>query len=251
MDHVGSSISLRSPPERSQSLLRLEPVGTAALRGWFDPATRSPLSRNIRLSAVLKRLIDVLGAAAAILVLTPVLLSLMLVLAVPTRGRPIFVQQRIGRYGSSFRLLKFRTMPRNADALLRAHLDRDPRLAHEWATTHKLRVDPRVTGIGRVLRKYSLDEIPQFFNVMLGHMSLVGPRPILPEEAPRFGDRLWAVLSVRPGLTGLWSVSGRNDIGYEERVGLEHRYATHWTLGSDLSILVKTIPTVVRGRGAY
>jgi exopolysaccharide production protein ExoY len=248
MDHASTSISLHPSPDRGGSLLRVEPISGGELRTWFEPQT---VSRNVRPSTALKRLIDILGAAAAILALSPLLIVLLVVLAVGTRGRPLFVQQRIGRYGSPFRLCKFRTMARNADLVLREHLERDSRLAEEWAIARKLHDDPRVTRMGRLLRRYSLDELPQFFNVLVGHMSLVGPRPILIEETPRFGDRLWTVLSVRPGLTGLWSVSGRNDISYEERVRLEHRYVTQWTLGRDLAILMRTVPAVVRGHGAY
>ena len=218
------------------------------MRAWFDTATGSGRKR---IAKVMKRLLDVAGSALAIVLVSPLLLVLVTLNAAATRGHPIFVQDRVGRYGEPFRMIKFRSMAIDADRRLQALLERDHRLADEWDSARKLRDDPRVTRVGRVLRRYSLDELPQFLNVLVGHMSLVGPRPIPTEDVARYGDQLPAVLSVRPGLTGLWGVSGRNDLGYDERVMLEHRYATRWSLGLDLRILLKTVPAVVRRRGAY
>jgi exopolysaccharide production protein ExoY len=198
-----------------------------------------------------KRAIDVVGATAALVLLAPLLLLLTLALTVESAGHPIFVQQRIGRSGVPFRILKFRTMARDADDRLVGALEADEALAQEWATLRKLRNDPRVTRIGRILRKYSLDELPQFLNVLAGQMSLVGPRPIVAEELALFGSRLPTVLTMRPGLTGLWGVSGRNDLGYEERIRLEEGYVRRWTLGLDIVILLRTVPRVIRGRGAF
>lgn len=247
MEHSGAAAPI-APLSDRRGELHFGSFSTAALRAGLDATT--PLEGAPLLQAC-KRLIDFMGAAVALLVLSPLLVMLTCVLAAETRGHPIFIQQRVGRYGSSFRLLKFRTMSLASDVSLEDQLQRNDQLAQEWAAFRKLREDPRVTRIGRLLRKYSLDEIPQFLNVLVGHMSLVGPRPIVADEVTRFGDQMPAVLSVRPGLTGLWSVSGRNELGYAERVQLEYRYVTRWTLGLDLSILLRTIPTVIRGRGAY
>jgi exopolysaccharide production protein ExoY len=246
--HDATASRIGAMRESNLEAAGIEPIRAAALRAWLDPATGS--GRRI-IPGICKRTLDVGASALAIAVLTPLMLILLLLTAAATGGHPIFVQQRVGRYGAPFRLFKFRTMAIDADRRLQVQLGRDQQMAEEWARFRKLRNDPRVTRVGRVLRRYSLDELPQFLNVLVGHMSLVGPRPIVTPEMTRFGDRLSAVLSVRPGLTGLWSVSGRNDVDYDERVRLEHRYATRWTLGLDMTILLKTVPAVVRGRGAY
>jgi exopolysaccharide production protein ExoY len=157
----------------------------------------------------------------------------------------------MGQGGAEFSLIKFRTMVRDADAVLTAHIASDADLRREWGETQKLREDPRVTRLGGLIRRFSLDELPQLLNVFIGNMSLVGPRPVLRNELARFGERAAGILEVRPGLTGLWAVSGRNDISYEDRAQLEYRYATEWTLRMDAMILLKTIPAVVRGHGAY
>lgn len=248
MEHPATSPSIDIVRDRRGHAARIEPISAAALWAWFDSAGGSG---RRRVSQVLKRLLDLAGSTLAIVLVSPLLVILVLVNAAVTRGHPIFVQRRVGRYGTPFSLVKLRTMAVDADARLQAELERDHRRAEEWHRTRKLREDPRVTRVGRVLRRYSLDELPQFLNVLVGHMSLVGPRPIVTAEMPRFGQRLPAVLSMRPGLTGLWSVNGRNEVDYDERVRLEHRYATRWSLWLDLTIILKTIPTVVRGRGAY
>ncbi len=214
-----------------------------------EAALSSPLGRSWTARA-LKRAMDMVGSAVALVVLAPLLLVLAIALTFETGGHPIFVQRRVGRSGSPFPIFKFRTMFSGADSQLQSRLQDDEALAREWAALRKLRDDPRVTRLGRFLRRYSVDELPQFVNVLLGHMSLVGPRPVVEEELSLFGNRLPAVLTVRPGLTGLWGISGRNDLGYEERVELEERYVRTWTLGLDISILLRTIPRVVGGRGA-
>ena len=222
----------------------------SASRSFGDAAiTTPPLASPVSRAA--KRAIDLVGATLALALLSPLLIVLTLALAVESAGHPIFVQRRVGRSGVPFRIFKFRTMARDADERLIGTLQTSEDLAREWATLRKLRNDPRVTRLGRLLRKYSLDELPQFVNVLLGQMSLVGPRPIVEEELPLFGPHLPAVLTMRPGLTGLWGVSGRNELGYEDRVRLEERYVHRWTLALDISILLRTVPRVIRGRGAY
>jgi exopolysaccharide production protein ExoY len=172
-------------------------------------------------------------------------------IAMDSRGPVLFVQRRIGRNGRLFSLLKFRTMVADGEAVLAAHLESNTELLLEWERFRKLRDDPRVTRIGSFLRKYSVDELPQIVNVLRGQMSLVGPRPVTTDELELLGDRGPLIVGVRPGLTGLWAVSGRSDVSYQERAQLEYRYALEWSLWMDLKILMRTIPAVLRGRGAY
>jgi len=232
------------PIERAD-LIPADALGLGAPAGFASPLLTSLGSRAV------KRAMDLVGSAVALLVLSPVLVVLTIALTVQTRGRPIFVQQRIGRFGYPFLIFKFRTMARGSEDQLEGTLLGDADLADEWATHRKLRDDPRVTRTGRILRKFSLDELPQLVNVLLGQMSLVGPRPLLADELPLFGQHLKVVLTIRPGLTGLWGISGRSDLGYHQRVQLEERYVRRWTLGLDLSILLRTIPRVIGGRGAF
>ena len=167
-------------------------------------------------------------------------------------GRPIFFRhRRIGKDGSSFDCLKFRTMAKDADAALVRHLSADPIAMVEWQATRKLKQDPRITPIGRVLRETSLDELPQLINVIRGDMSLVGPRPIVADEMPRYGSAITEYQSVRPGLTGLWQCSGRNDVSYERRIMLDRQYVRTWSFTRDLAIMLKTVPAVLRSRGVY
>ncbi|ANL31781.1 exopolysaccharide production protein ExoY (plasmid) [Rhizobium phaseoli] len=201
--------------------------------------------------AISKYAIDATIAAVGLLVLAPMFLMLVAVLLV-LQGRPIFIaHRRIGRHGVMFPCLKFRTMVRNADEVLSRHLAANPALRAEWNATHKLKDDPRVTPFGALLRKSSIDEIPQLFNVIRGQMSLVGPRPIVASEAELYGVHYADYIKVRPGLTGLWQVSGRSDTSYSERVQLDVRYVAEQSVLGDLSILVKTIPAVLRSRGSY
>jgi lipopolysaccharide/colanic/teichoic acid biosynthesis glycosyltransferase len=139
----------------------------------------------------------------------------------------------------------------DADLALQRHLAKDVDARFEWETSQKLRCDPRVTKLGRLLRRSSLDELPQLFNVLLGDMSLVGPRPIVAGEMHRYGEKICFYMSVLPGITGLWQVSGRNDCTYAERVAFDVRYVKEWRLRQDITILVKTLPAVFRRRGSY
>ncbi len=195
-----------------------------------------------------KRRFDVFGA----LVLSLLALPLVLVLALCSwaRGRTaFFAHERIGRHGVPFACWKLRTMRPNAQDHLRRHLRRNPAAAREWAQFYKLRDDPRVTWLGRFLRRTSLDELPQLWNVLRGDMSLVGPRPITVDELPEYGNSSWAYLMVRPGITGLWQVSGRNDVTYAERVRLDTRYVARMTMRRDLAILWRTVGVVLRRTG--
>jgi lipopolysaccharide/colanic/teichoic acid biosynthesis glycosyltransferase len=146
---------------------------------------------------------------------------------------------------------KFRTMVENAEQLLEEHLAKNPQLREEWDNTHKLRQDPRVTRIGRILRRTSLDELPQIWNVLRGEMSLVGPRPVVSAEVEKYGESFDFYRAVRPGITGLWQVSGRSDTSYSERVALDVRYVRHWSVWLDIYLLARTFRVVFRGSGAY
>jgi exopolysaccharide biosynthesis polyprenyl glycosylphosphotransferase len=197
---------------------------------------------------VAKAVMDWVGAALLTLLLSPVLLAVAVAVKVTSRGPVLFGQDRVGRGGQTFRMLKFRSMV----------VDAEQRLAHVAANGHdgagllfKQRHDPRVTRVGRVLRRYSLDELPQLFNVLLGQMSLVGPRPPLPSEARRYEARMQRRLLVKPGLTGLWQVGGRSDLPWEECVRLDVYYAENWTAFGDLMILARTAKAVLGGAGAY
>ncbi len=166
-------------------------------------------------------------------------------------GGPIlFAHRRIGRGGRSFGCLKFRSMAVDAEAQLQAHLARDPQARAEWERDHKLTNDPRITAVGQFLRRSSMDELPQLFNVLRGEMSLVGPRPIVQAEAARYGRYFADYCRVRPGITGLWQVSGRSDLRYRRRVALDVAYARSRCLGLDLRILLATAPVVLGRRGA-
>ena len=182
----------------------------------------------------------------------PALLGLIVLLWVIVRadgGPGLFGHVRVGRNGQLFRCWKLRTMVADAEANLAAHLDADPEAAKEWHRDFKLRDDPRVTRLGRFLRRSSLDELPQLWNIFLGEMSFVGPRPIVTEELKYYGDAASRCFSVRPGVTGLWQVSGRNEVSYADRVQMDLAYVSNISLPRDLSILVRTIGAVLKRTG--
>lgn len=198
-----------------------------------------------------KRFLDIIFALVLIIVALPFAVVIALAILLES-GRPIlFKQVRIGQGNRRFAVWKFRSMAPNSAELLESFLDAHPDLRAEWEATHKLKDDPRVTRVGRFLRRRSLDELPQLWNVLRGDMSLIGPRPIVDEEVPKFGRAFALYLRVKPGLTGLWQVSGRSDTSYRRRVELDSRYIRHWTLGLDLKILWKTVGVVLRAHGAY
>ena len=199
---------------------------------------------------VVKRLFDLAGSLTLLAVLSPLLVYLSWKIR-QTGGAAIFSHLRVGRYGRMFGCLKFRTMVPDADGVLREHLDADPSARTEWERTFKLKDDPRITPVGAFLRRTSLDELPQLWNVLKGEMSLVGPRPVIEEELDRYGDQVGYYLETRPGITGLWQISGRNDTGYEDRVALDSWYVRNWSLWYDLVILVKTVSVVLQRKGAY
>lgn len=194
--------------------------------------------------------IDQLAAALLLLLLSPVMIVVALLIWRADGAPILFGHYRVGQHGRLFRCLKFRSMYRNSEQMLKDLLAQDPAARAEWERDHKLLNDPRITPIGHFLRRTSLDELPQLFNVLRGEMSLVGPRPITVAELPRYGRVRWHYLSVRPGMTGLWQVSGRNDVSYDERVELDRRYVESDSLRMRLSILWRTVDVVLHGSGA-
>ncbi|MEW6169908.1 MAG: sugar transferase [Pseudomonadota bacterium] len=202
------------------------------------------------LGPVWKRVVDFSGAALLLVALSPLLIAIGLVVRCGG-GSALFRHRRIGQRGREFDCFKFRTMVPNAEAVLHELLEKDHAAREEWARDHKLRKDPRITAIGRFLRKTSLDELPQLINVLRGEMSLVGPRPIVLQELPKYGRTASKYLAVKPGITGLWQVTGRNNTDYQERVALDRYYMSHLSLRLDLAILFRTIPAVLLRSGAY
>jgi lipopolysaccharide/colanic/teichoic acid biosynthesis glycosyltransferase len=198
-----------------------------------------------------KRAFDVMAASLLLLLFLPLMFFIAVVLFSLDRGSVFFAHNRVGYRGRSFRCFKFRTMVVNAEAMLARHLEKNPAARQEWEATQKLRDDPRVTPLGRFLRATSLDELPQLFNVIAGDMSLVGPRPIVEGEIVRYGSYFDDYASARPGLTGLWQVSGRSDVDYDERVALDRSYVTGWSLSGDLMILLRTVKVVFSRAGSY
>jgi exopolysaccharide biosynthesis polyprenyl glycosylphosphotransferase len=194
-----------------------------------------------------KRTLDIVASALAIVVLSPVLLTVALLVKLTSRGPVLYVQQRVGRGGEPFRMVKFRSMYRDAHDRRDEHVHQN---IHE-GPIFKIREDPRVTPIGRVIRRLSIDELPQFFHVLKGDMSLVGPRPPLPEEFLDYTERERRRLLVKPGLTCIWQVSGRSDVDFETWVDMDLEYIETWSLWLDLKLLAKTLPAVLTGRGAY
>lgn len=201
-------------------------------------------------SRILKRAFDIFGSLAIIIVLSPLLLYISR--KVKKDGGPaIYGHERIGKGGVPFKCLKFRSMVINSKEVLTALLESDPESKKEWDETFKLKNDPRITKIGGVLRRTSLDELPQLFNVLKGEMSLVGPRPIITAELERYNEEVEYYLLSKPGMTGLWQVSGRSDVDYETRVYLDAWYVKNWSMWNDIAILFKTISVVLRKDGAY
>ena len=209
--------------------------------------------RIVRPLALLKRSGDLCFALALLTLGSPLLIAIAIAVKCTSQGPVFFVQQRIGRGYRRFGCIKFRTMELDADRRLQELLESCPQLRAEFEKDHKLRRDPRITPIGQFLRLTSLDELPQFWNILRGEMSVVGPRPIVEQEIPRYGPAMEQVLSVRPGLTGLWQVSGRNNVSYQRRVLLDLTYVNRRSLGLDLRILWRTVSVVLfpANKGAY
>jgi lipopolysaccharide/colanic/teichoic acid biosynthesis glycosyltransferase len=199
-----------------------------------------PVARRI------KDIFDRIAAAICLVLVSPLLIAIAAAVRLTSKGPVIYRRRVLGRHGVPFDAFKFRTMVADAEQLLPTN----PEVARQFAVNMKLRNDPRLTRFGRVLRRSSLDELPQLLNVLRGEMSLVGPRIIAPEEVPRYGAHIHSRLSVKPGITGLWQVSGRQELGYGERVALDLEYIEHWSLWLDVCILLRTVPAVLSMRGA-
>jgi exopolysaccharide biosynthesis polyprenyl glycosylphosphotransferase len=198
-----------------------------------------------------KRLIDFILSFIAIIILSPLFIILAILIKIDSKGPVFFVQDRIGLNGKLFKAYKFRTMILNAEEILLKWLEENPDIRDEYLINHKLKDDPRITRVGKFLRKTSLDELPQLFNVLKGDMSLVGPRPYLVRElndVSSYAKYLWRV---PPGITGLWQISGRNDVDFEGRLKMDMQYISNWNIWLDLNILFKTIPAVLKKDGAY
>jgi exopolysaccharide production protein ExoY len=215
---------------------------------------------NLRLSSVespqpiglaSKRVIDIILAVSGIVLLAPLLIICFVVTVVTSPGPALFRHRRVGFNGKYFDCLKFRTMATDAPERLRQLLESDPAAAAEWAADRKLRHDPRVTVIGEILRKSSLDELPQLFNVLRGDMSIVGPRPVTEEELVRYSSAIGAYLACRPGITGLWQVSGRSTTTYKKRVACDTFYARKWSMALDAKIVIVTLPALLLSDSAY
>lgn len=192
-----------------------------------------------------KRGFDILAALAGLIFFLPTFLTIALITKLTSKGPVFYAHPRLGRHGRIFKCLKFRTMAPDAAERLAALLVSDPQAAKEWRESQKLRRDPRVTAFGRFLRKSSLDELPQFWNVLVGDMSLVGPRPITRAELERYGAQRRYYLLVRPGITGLWQVSGRSNTNYDRRIAFDRKYVENWSLTEDIAIVLKTVPAVL------
>jgi Undecaprenyl-phosphate galactose phosphotransferase WbaP len=200
---------------------------------------------------VIKRCLDVflILASAPLIFLVMGVVGAMVVISSP--GPIFYSHRRIRRYGAFFSMWKFRTMCVNSAEVLEDYLAKHPEARREWNKNHKLRHDPRITKVGVFLRRYSLDELPQLWNVLAGHMTLVGPRPIVAAEVEKYSDSFEYYCRVKPGLTGLWQVSGRSELTYDERVALDCDYVSRWSLSRDLTILLKTFRAVLKQNGAY
>jgi lipopolysaccharide/colanic/teichoic acid biosynthesis glycosyltransferase len=208
-------------------------------------------SERVGLLAALVRSLDIVIAFAALVFVLPLMGVVALAIFLQDRGPVVFAHRRVGRGGKPFYCYKFRSMAVDAEARLAELLARDPVARDEWARDHKLRDDPRVTPLGAFLRRSSLDELPQLINVLQGTMSLVGPRPIVDAEISRYGRRFSHYCSVKPGITGLWQVSGRNDVSYRTRVALDCLYAKSQSPRLYLWIVIVTIPAVLSRKGSY
>jgi undecaprenyl-phosphate galactose phosphotransferase len=235
-------------PLRQDSTALKRDLNTFAPPSFTAGEVLAPVSS--RFYRFCKRTFDITIAGTLLVGLLPFML--MVAGAIRAGGAsPLFSHSRVGKHGCTFQCYKFRTMVMDADRVLSAYLANNLEAQAEWSRDHKLRNDPRVTALGRFLRRTSLDELPQLINVLKGEMTLVGPRPVVHEELERYGDVLRAYLSVRPGVTGIWQVSGRNDTSYDERVALDAWYVENRSLLLDFKILLRTLTVPFGGRGAY
>lgn len=231
---------------KGQTILNARGIGCGGFSGVHYQSMLTPLS-----SRSLKRLSDLAIASAVLFFTWPVLLLVALGVRLSGPGPILYSQERIGRDGKVFRIWKFRTMVADADKVLKDYLANNPTMREEWRCNQKLLNDPRITKLGKYLRKASIDELPQLWNVFNGTMSLVGPRPIVRNEIEKYGDVYWLYSRARPGVTGLWQVSGRNHTTYDERLTYDSFYVRNWSIWLDWYILLRTVRVVLRCEGAY
>lgn len=200
----------------------------------------------------LKRMFDVFFSLIILTFAFPIFIFIALAIKLTSKGRSVYSQERIGRGGKPFKCYKFRTMYPDADKRLKELLSSDDKLRREWDIFHKLKNDPRITPFGMFLRKTSLDELPQFWNVLKGDLSVVGPRPVVRAEIDKYiKDKAQTILTIRPGLTGPWQVSGRSDISYQQRIEMDEYYVENHSLLWDVWLIIKTIPAMLTSKGAY
>ncbi|MDX3927034.1 MAG: sugar transferase [Shinella sp.] len=223
----------------------------SATRSANTPFFDSTAAGTPPVGGISKRGFDVLAALAALIFFSPLFLLIMALVKFSDGGSIFYGHRRIGHNGQSFRCLKFRTMVENGDRVLQDYLKNNPEAYEEWRTTRKLQNDPRVTIVGSVLRKLSLDELPQLLNIIRGDMSIVGPRPVVEDELELYEAAAVYYLQTRPGLTGLWQVSGRNDVSYASRIAFDMHYVKNWSLVNDIIIVARTVPAVCLSRGSY
>lgn len=234
--------------------LMMLPLGNVGVEPFFTEKVfmlhiRNNLAR--RRNRWAKRMFDLAATISGGLLISPILLLLAIIVGIDNKGRIIFAHRRVGKNGKIFPCYKFQSMVPDAQKRLEEYLAENPEARKEWDETFKLTNDPRVTKLGAFLRKTSLDELPQLWNVLMGDMSLVGPRPIVTKEIERYGDYIREYYMVPPGITGMWQVNGRSDTTYEERVAMDTWYVRNWSVWIDLVYLFKTVKTVFTGKGAY
>lgn len=221
-------------------------TGARSLTGGWVRGRQAAEPRPTPLGGWHKRALDIVVASTALVAALPVMLIVALLIKTSMGGAVIFAHRRIGFNGRSFECYKFRTMVEDAEGALEAYLKSDPTAAREWMASRKLKHDPRITFLGQMLRKSSLDELPQLFNILRGDMSCVGPRPIVEDELQRYGPFAPDYLRTRPGLTGPWQVNGRSKVDYSRRISLDAEYIRNWSIWTDLKILFRTIFVVMR-----
>ncbi|SJM32219.1 Undecaprenyl-phosphate galactose phosphotransferase [Mesorhizobium delmotii] len=245
----GAAATSNTPDLSSPQLNASHDNSTVSLEPDMQTASIEEDARGDRrqpLGGWAKRLLDLMVASTALILASPILVLIPLLIKATTGGPVLFVHRRIGFNGKAFDCYKFRTMVPNAEEVLERHLSCNPQAAQEWAANQKLKCDPRILFLGNMLRKSSLDELPQLFNILRGDMSCVGPRPVVADELQRYGAASHEYLKTRPGLTGLWQINGRNMTEYSHRVLLDMQYVRTWSLRRDLSILMRTIPAIMK-----
>jgi lipopolysaccharide/colanic/teichoic acid biosynthesis glycosyltransferase len=239
----------------NSQLVSVKFIQSLVRRGLISPS-RPQIQEQSKLQlnrAFYKRAFDIIFSLSVLILFSPVYLILAALIAISSPGPIFYIQERVGKDFRRFKCIKFRTMVQNADEVLEAMIAKCPDTRQEFEDNFKLKEDPRITWIGKFLRLTSLDEFPQFWNVLKGDMSVVGPRPLVPEELHKYGHKMAKVLDIKPGITGLWQVSGRNDIPYPQRVQIDVYYVTHHNWLLDLWIMLKTVGIVVfpHNNGAY